>query len=62
MGLIEEKTGKSCRRAGAPDSENQSPYGVEQDWTMSVEKMNAAGISLPKLSDWLPDLITKSLP
>jgi len=57
MRLIEEKTGKAYVRANEPNDENHSPYGVEQNWTMNMEKMGAAGISLPELSNWLPDLI-----
>ena len=60
MQLIELKTGKPYVLASEPNSENHSPYGIEQNWTMSLEKMGHAGILLPELSSWLPDLIAAS--
>lgn len=36
MSLIEKSTGKNFVNAAAVDAENHSPYGVDQDWTMSI--------------------------
>ncbi len=60
MRLIERKTGKPYLRTSEPNSENHSPYGVEQDWTMSLKKLGDEGILLPDLSSWFSDLINAS--
>lgn len=57
MGLIGSYVGRSYIPAVSVDSENQSPYGIEHDWTMNTTKIQSAGIELPNLSHWLPNLL-----
>ena len=57
MRLVESATKKQYIKADVADSENHSPYGADQDWTMSLEKLSSGGIVLPSLSEWLPKLV-----
>lgn len=54
---IEESTGKSCILTSQATDENQSPYGIEQDWTMNIDKLKSIGIKLTDLKIWLPELL-----
>ena len=37
--------------------QNHSPYGVDQDWYLNVEKADKLGIQSSDLNEWLPQLI-----
>lgn len=55
--LIEKHIGKKAILAKKETEENHSPFGVSNDWTMSIERSTAAGFQNKKLQDWLPQLV-----
>lgn len=57
MTLIAGIVGHNYIPALSVDSENHSPYGIERDWTMNIEKIQSVGIELPHLSQWLTNLM-----
>ena len=57
MQLIEKQTGQKLILASEADSENHSPFGIESDWTMDLDKLHSAGVVLRSLNDWMPALI-----
>lgn len=60
VSLIEKTTAKSANlleNEGEP--EEHSPYGVRNDWTVSVARAVNEGFSFQKLKDWLPPLVKR---
>ncbi len=55
--LIENETGEKAIIEKDGDNEYSSPFGIEQDWTLSNEKALALGFRFGNLSDWLPTLV-----
>jgi nucleoside-diphosphate-sugar epimerase len=55
IGLIAERV----KKEPIIDTENEreSPYGVEQTWTVTNERASKLGYRFSKLEDWLPGLI-----
>ncbi len=58
MAQIEEAVGKSARVAATPASGEASPFGIEGDWFMSTDRLEACGFRAAPLSGWLPALIS----
>ncbi|MFS0672152.1 NAD-dependent epimerase/dehydratase family protein [Ornithinibacillus sp. 179-J 7C1 HS] len=56
MKLISEKTGKEV--VITTEEEIESPYAINETWTLSNEKAINLGYNFTNLNDWLPDLIT----
>lgn len=54
LGYIEKAAGRPAIYATAADEENTSPYGIEKDWWMNVEKLTAVGFSAGSIDAWLP--------
>jgi hypothetical protein len=57
MTLVESATGKSSRIAATPASGSSSPFGIEGDWFMSTERLEACGFRAEPLTAWLPKLV-----
>ena len=57
MALIENITGRQMIRALQADTDNHSPYGVTEDWTMNLNKLSLLNIIAPQLDTWLEPLI-----
>lgn len=57
MKSIEESLNKKTIYAKNPTEKNHSPFGIEEDWFMSVEKAESLGFKSSSLSEWLPELI-----
>lgn len=55
MQLISEKTGKEV--IITTNKELESPYAIQETWTLSNEKAKTLGYNFTNLHDWLPDLI-----
>jgi len=51
---IEDATGK---RAILEKDGEHSPYGISEDWYMSVEKLRKSGLSLDPVANWLRQMI-----
>lgn len=54
---IEAATGRTVNLADKASKENHSPFGVESDWYMSVERMDELGIKCAEAWSWLRPLI-----
>lgn len=54
---IESIADRKAVLADAPSNENQSPYGIEKDWYMNVEKLVSLGKTPGSVQEWLPSLI-----
>lgn len=57
IALIERETGKKAILAEKPLDDNQSPYGVKEDFYLSLEKLQKLGFQTKPLKQWLPHLI-----
>lgn len=55
MKHIEKITGKHFTYGGVDD--NQSPFGVSEDYFMNVDKALRAGFKVDSLTEWMPSLI-----
>ncbi len=57
MDKIEVVTNKSAVLATEPGTDNWSPFGIEGDWYMNVERAAAQLIKPTEIDQWLPSLI-----
>jgi nucleoside-diphosphate-sugar epimerase len=57
MKLIEQATHKKAILMKKESDSNHSPYGVDQDMTMNVERLLSRGYKITPLKTWLPELI-----
>jgi nucleoside-diphosphate-sugar epimerase len=55
---IEQTVGKSAILTNEKSDSVHSPYGVESDWYMSIEKLKSAGVAPLEVSSWLPQLVS----
>jgi len=55
MNVIEKFTGRKSIHGDSKDE--PSPYGIPEDYFMSVEKAKKAGFEVKPLKDWMPSLI-----
>jgi nucleoside-diphosphate-sugar epimerase len=55
--IIEEAIGKKAVFADAATNENHSPYGIEQDWFMNVQKLKSMDCTPAPIKNWLKDEI-----
>lgn len=56
---IERATGKTMIAASEKTTENASPYGVEEDYTMKSIRPEANAFPFVTMNTWLPELISK---
>lgn len=56
---IEAATNKTAEIAASPGADNCSPFGIEDDWYMNVDKAAANNIAPVDLDDWLPALVKR---
>lgn len=54
---IEKCVGRNAVFASTLNTDNKSPYGIESDSTLSVEKALSYGFKFLRASEWLPKLI-----
>ena len=57
MGCIEKIVGKNFSWGGIDGT--PSPFGVSEDYYMSVAKAQKAGFQVPVLGEWMPRLISE---
>ena len=57
MNLIELEQNKAAIYASKESENTFSPFGIENDWFMNTGRLNALGINVREISDWLPQLI-----
>lgn len=57
IGEIESVTGQKALLETAASKENHSPYGIERDWYMSVDKLIALGKTPASIEEWLSPMI-----
>lgn len=62
MAMIERKTGGKTVLAKKEEEGNHSPYGVDMDATMDVQRLISLGYKPKALKDWLPQLIETLAP
>lgn len=55
--MIESSLNKKAILSTEASDKNQSPFGIESDWFMSVKKCKDLGYRPSKLHDWLPNLV-----
>jgi nucleoside-diphosphate-sugar epimerase len=51
--LLESELGKSAVMVDAPTEENTSPYGIDSDWFMNIEKLKALDCLPAPIETWL---------
>jgi nucleoside-diphosphate-sugar epimerase len=54
---IEHITEKKMVLATAANDQNFSPFGIDNDYYMNVNKAESEGFKVPVLNAWMPDLI-----
>ncbi len=53
MGLIEEATGKKALITKSATEESHSPYGINRDWFMNVQKLASMNCTPTPIENWL---------
>ncbi|RSK26650.1 NAD-dependent epimerase/dehydratase family protein [Bacillus sp. HMF5848] len=59
ISMIEHVTDKKAILPEDFSGDIHSPYGIENNWTMSTKKAQKLGYNFSNLTDWLPNLIRK---
>jgi hypothetical protein len=59
MKWIEAGVGKPAIYDKVPSDTNHSPYGIESDSTLSVQKATDLGFDFKAASQWFPKLISE---
>ncbi len=54
---LEEATGRKVVLAESATDENHSPYGIEQDWFMNVQKLKSMDCTPAPIKNWISDEI-----
>ena len=57
MNVIEEKMGKKLLLANEKSEENNSPYGVQENWTVDTSLLRSLKIDLDRTHSYLPTMI-----
>ena len=55
--MIEKVVGKNFKMDEQVSNDNQSPFGVKNDWFLNMSQLNKLGIKTSNLMDWLPKLL-----
>lgn len=56
--LIEQKVNKKVVLANEKSADNSSPYGIDQDWYMSSQKLQQSGLSLTPVKEMVSKVLT----
>ena len=56
--LIEQKLNKKVVLANEKSTDNFSPYGIDQDWFMSSQKLQQSGLSLSPVKEMVSKVLT----
>ncbi len=59
INLIEGTVGKKSILTIEKTDSEQSPFGVDSDWSMSTDKLESVGVSPREIQSWLPELLTQ---
>lgn len=57
MEAIEKSCGRKSIYAAKADDNNHSPYGVSEDYYLSVEKLRQSGYAMPASKEWFYPLV-----
>lgn len=59
MKLFEKNLDKEIKLAHSTEEGEHSPYGLEQDWYVSCDRLAKHGLTLPAIEEWIPPLVQR---
>ena len=62
LAMMERRAGQKALLAQSESEANLSPYGVDRDFTLNVDKVKSLGYMPEDLSAWLPQLLRTLVP
>jgi nucleoside-diphosphate-sugar epimerase len=60
MMRVEQVAQQKTIDATEATSENHSPYGIEKDWVLNVQKIQTLGFEARPILEWLPEVMRRS--